>query len=54
MWQQMAMENTVSIDFDPHLSNFDSFFDCRLPGVNKFDSINECMCMYCGSINVLQ
>ena len=29
----MAMENTVSKDFDPPLLIVDIAFDCRLPGV---------------------
>ena len=29
----MAIENTVSSDFNQHLSSFKSVFDCRLPGV---------------------
>ena len=29
----MAIENTVSIDFDPRSSIVDSVFDCRLPDV---------------------
>ena len=36
----MAIENTVSIDFDLRLSIVDSVFDCRLPGVVLLFSIN--------------
>ena len=32
-WRQMAIENTVSIDFDPRSSIVDSVFDCRLQDV---------------------
>ena len=32
-WRQMAIDNTVSIDFDPRASISVSVFDCRLPGV---------------------
>ena len=32
-WRQMAIENTVSIDFDPRSSIVEYVFDCRLPGV---------------------
>ena len=32
-WRQMAIENTISIDFDPRSSIIDSVFDCRLSGV---------------------
>ena len=32
-WRQMAMENTVSSDFDQHSSIVKSGFDCRLFGV---------------------
>ena len=31
----MAIENTVSIDFDPRSSIVDYVFDCRLPDVKK-------------------
>ena len=34
-WQQMAIKNTVSSDFDPRLSIVRSVFDCRISGVNK-------------------
>ena len=34
-WRQMAIKNTVSIDFDLRLSIVKSVFDCRLPGVTK-------------------
>ena len=33
--RQMAIENTVSIDFDSHSSIVKSVFDCRLPSVNN-------------------
>ena len=29
----MAIENTVSVDFDPRSSIVESVFDCRLPSV---------------------
>ena len=32
-WRQMAIENTVSSDFDPRSSIVQSVFDCRLTGV---------------------
>ena len=32
-WRQMAIENTVSIDFEPRSSIVKSVFDCRLTGV---------------------
>ena len=35
-WRQMAIKNTVSIDFDPRSSIVDSVFDCRLHGVRKW------------------
>ena len=37
-WRQMAIKNTVSIDFDPCLSIVDNVFDCRLPGVRPIVS----------------
>ena len=43
----MAIENTVSIDFDPRSSIVDSVFDCRLQDVmmsylDLFFSLNIC------------
>ena len=35
----MAIENTVSIDFDPRSSIVHNVFDCRLPGVDLSHSI---------------
>ena len=32
-WRQIAIENTVSSDFDPRSSIYKSVFDCRLPSV---------------------
>ena len=34
-WRQMAMENTVSNNFDPHSSIVKSLFDCCLSRVIK-------------------
>ena len=31
-WRQMAIENTISIDFNPRSSIVKCVFDCRLPG----------------------
>ena len=35
----MAIENTVSSDFDPRSSIVKSVIDCRLPGVNMFTEL---------------
>ena len=36
----MAIENTVSIDFDPRSYIIDYVFDCRLPGVYLLVYVN--------------
>ena len=41
-WRQMAIENTVSNDFDPRSSIVNSVFDCRLSGAKRL-FLNECM-----------
>ena len=37
----MAIENTISIDFDLRSTIVKSIFDCRLPGVLKFIVSNQ-------------
>ena len=38
----MAIDNTVSSDFDPRSSNVESVFDCRIPGVLTVNHLYDC------------